>query len=453
MSFQKIKTGIDAFDNQFQGIYLGRPALLSGKRRSGLSTHVLRFLSHLLRIGEKVLLFTEESPDHVALEAHGIGADIAEAVRQDQLAIVPYDRQLPLLPFPEALDELRELIVDRHCACVVFDPVMPWLAAPADRLDARLDAFFGLLDETSATSLVVLRHPASPLARRLYDEVAERCPVVIVAAQPVTGSRTLEVVKYVGAPPDQCPVVIPVVGGPADPPSGFHAPLEGIPLRDLHDATQRIQLNLDSYFPGEVATTGGFFASAPRTPTIRVQASSAHPTIRIPASQPQAPAPQPSQAQPPLGQPSHAQGYYAPAPAPAVPHGPHFNQRRPGEPAVEPLPLALPLTPGLHVASNPSPSAPAEPPPPAPAPAPAPEPPAAPAAHHAIRFADASQSAARPRGAASPSPAAPSGHHAIRFADAADDAPRPPKAPAAPAGARPRPNEKSHAIHFSDIIQ
>ncbi|MBR6023200.1 MAG: hypothetical protein IK066_12370, partial [Kiritimatiellae bacterium] len=163
MTFQKIKSGIPPFDNLFQGLYLGRPTLLSGKRRSGTSTLALRFLSHVLRIGEKILLFTEESPDHVTLEAHGLDTDISEAIRNEQIDIVPYDRHLPLLPFPEALDELRGMVSERNYSFVVFDPVMPWLAAPADRLEERLNAFFGLLEETSATTVLVLRHPVSPL--------------------------------------------------------------------------------------------------------------------------------------------------------------------------------------------------------------------------------------------------------------------------------------------------
>ena len=155
MMFKKIKSGIVPFDNLFQGLYLNRPTLLSGKRKSGASTLALRFLTHVLQIGEKILLFTEETPDHVNLEAHGLGTDISDALHSEQLCIVPYDRHLPLLPFPEALDELREIVTDRHYTFVVFDTAIPWLAAPADLLEERLNAFFGILDETAATALLL----------------------------------------------------------------------------------------------------------------------------------------------------------------------------------------------------------------------------------------------------------------------------------------------------------
>ncbi|MBR6021158.1 MAG: hypothetical protein IK066_01915 [Kiritimatiellae bacterium] len=219
MTFQKIKSGIAPLDNQFQGLYLNRPTLLSGRRRSGTSTLALRFLSHVLQIGEKILLFTEESPDHVTLEVHGLGTDVSEAIADEQLSIVPYDRHLPLLPFPEALDELRGMISDRHYTFLLFDPVMPWLAAPADQLESRLNAFFGLLEETAATSLLILRQPVSALARRLFDEISERCAICLAASQTPGSPQTLEVTKYMGAPPEKCPSVLQIVAAPSPPPT------------------------------------------------------------------------------------------------------------------------------------------------------------------------------------------------------------------------------------------
>ncbi|MBR6023064.1 MAG: hypothetical protein IK066_11690, partial [Kiritimatiellae bacterium] len=248
MMFKKIKSGIAPFDNLFQGFYLNRPTLLSGKRKSGASTLALRFLARVLQIGEKILLFTEETPDHVTLEAHGIGADISDALHMEQLCIVPYDRQLPLLPFPEALDELREMIAERHYTFVVLDTAIPWLAAPADRLEERLNAFFELLDETAATAVLVLRHPVSPLAKRLFDEVSQRCAICLNCTQAAGAPRTLEVTKYMGAPPEQCPAVIPLGAGTAEPSPYLSSRQDGMNLRELHKAvTQRIQVDVPSY--------------------------------------------------------------------------------------------------------------------------------------------------------------------------------------------------------------
>ncbi len=402
MSFQKIKSGIPCLDERFQGVYLGRPTLISGKRRSGTSTHVLRYIAQLLRIGEKVLLFTEGSPDHVALEAHGIGADITEAIGTEQLVIVPYDRQLPLLPFPEALEELREMIVDRYCNFVVFDPVIPWLAADSQRLSGRIEAFFDLLEETAATTLLVLRHPVSRLARRLFDEVSERCAICIIAAQPVAGSRTLEVVKYMGAPPEDCPTVLQCVPAVPGATSSYSDNPDGMSLRELHSSTQRIPSSMPSQFPFEN-----------------------HP------------------------------------PAPAKHHA---ADRLPGEPAIAPLPLALPHAPELHdkPLSHAAPPAPPAAPQAEPVRAPrAPEAESAPSvsspfSFHSRENPHAASSATAPRQTEAPrSPAPP--RNGIRFSDAlSDDAPpreathSPARAPSAPEPGTPAPQ---HTIRFSDIIQ
>ncbi|MBR4190797.1 MAG: hypothetical protein IKQ55_12665, partial [Kiritimatiellae bacterium] len=242
MSFTKIKSNIPPFDELFEGFYLAHPALLSGKRGSGTSTLAIRFLSNLLRIGENVLLFTDQPPDHVSLTAYGLGSDISSAIETEQLSIVPYDEHLPLLPFPEALEELRALITGRHYTFVVFDPVIPWLAAPAAQLEERIEAFFTLLADTAPTAILILPHPVSKIARRLHDEVAARCAICITAARTHEGPYTLTVTKYMGAPPEKCPALLQLPTAPA-----ATTPYPSGALQDLH---HRLQHDHTSPMPG-----------------------------------------------------------------------------------------------------------------------------------------------------------------------------------------------------------
>ena len=304
MMFKKIKSGILPLDNVFQGLYLNRPTLLSGKFKSGTTTLALRFLTRVLQLGEKILYFTETSPDHVTLAAHGLGADIDSAVNNDQLHLVPYDRHLPLLPFPEALDELRELVADQNHSFVIFDSAIPWLAAPAARLDERLTAFFGLLDDTAVTALLILHHPVSPLACRLFDEVSQRCAICLNAVRSAGGAHALEVTKYMGAPPEKCPQVIPLASDGPDSAPRFTPPKDGMTLQALHKATQRIQVDVSSFLtlPSRrgTATPSRGFQSPPPPPAV-------------------------------------------PRPRPRKPAAPS-DDRRPGEPAIAPLPAALTLS-------------------------------------------------------------------------------------------------------------
>ena len=443
MTFQKIKSGIVPFDNLFQGLYLNRPTLLSGRRRSGTSTLALRFLCHILQIGEKLLLFTEESPDHVSLEAHGLGTDVSEAIAAEQLSIVPYDRHLPLLPFPEALDELRTWLADRHYAFVVFDPVIPWLAAPPDRLEERLNAFFGLLDETGATSLLILRHPVSALARRLTDEISERCAICLEASQTPSGPRALEVTKYMGAPPEKCPTVLQLAAASPEP-SPYQG--DGMSLRELHKATQRINVTLPSYLTSTPTSPAPTFASAAgfRAPSTKFPAAPARqpgiprpvdrPSDDIslfsipPISLPHAPAPQTAPQQPPA--PSRAPGR-PPAPAAtsaaAAPHTPSLAPMPSPFHSHESKSITQHIT-DSRIQEDPAVAA------------------SRPSTRHAIRFTDAEPAATRPHDAPAPGPGPaypPRPTFAPRPPEAAPAAPTAPAAPAAP----------EHPIRFSDIIQ
>jgi archaellum biogenesis ATPase FlaH len=433
MTFAKIKSGIAPFDELFEGFYLGQPTLLSGRRGSGTTTIALRFLSHLVRIGEKVLLFTDQPPSHVGLAVHGLGTDIAPALDSEQLTIVPYDEQLPLLPFPEALDELRVLVADRHFSFVVFDPVVPWLAAPADRLADRLDAFFGVLSDTSATALLLLHHPVSKLARRLFDEVSERCAVSLAASRSHDGTHALEVSKYMGEPPGKCPVLLHLASSTGDTPADFGVHPGTPSVQDFHAVPHLPES--PHRFSASASASASFFPAA--QPSSRPAAPAATPQAAFPAAF--AAVPQASPAKPKAATPapsaasaafSGTQAAFAAVPqaAPAAPAAPKAAPAKPN-------PLSFS---GLRREDNAFFAS------PAPALQP-PEPAAPPSAPREIHFANAQPDMP-------PSPKAP-------FQNAPP--PPPPRVPAPPIPVPPAPgpspadgqSRQGHPIRFSDIIQ
>ena len=463
MSFTKIKSNIPPFDELFEGFYIAHPALLAGKRGSGTSTLAIRFLSNLLRIGENVLLFTDQPPDHVSLTAYGLGSDISSAIETEQLSIVPYDEHLPLLPFPEALEELRALITGRHYSFVVFDPVIPWLAAPAAQLEERIEAFFTLLADTAPTAILILPHPVSKLARRLYDEVAARCAICITAARTHEGPYTLTVTKYMGAPPEKCPALLQL---PTVPTATTPYQAGTSTLQDLH---QRLQHDHPSPMPGAAHSPAGHNSGIPGIPPAPTAPSSisnsffsADPdapavAARAPAARPfQTPAPAPLAAAPGAPHPRAPQNasFFAPAPddtpaaAPAAPSAPAAPAAPAARPAAPSAPAARPHDPGHPISfanilqddatffaappdrfataassGSPRPPFPTIPPPEL-------TPPDFPFPH-------------RPAAATAPAPAAP-----------AVPAPAAPThAAPAPAPAAAHPNHPDHAIRFSDIIQ
>lgn len=479
MSFTKIKSNIPPFDELFEGFYLAHPALLSGKRGSGTSTLAIRFLSNLLRIGENVLLFTDQPPDHVSLTAYGLGSDISAAIETEQLSIVPYDEHLPLLPFPEALEELRALITGRHYTFVVFDPVIPWLAAPAAQLEERIEAFFTLLADTAPTAILILPHPVSKIARRLHDEVAARCAICITAARTHEGPYTLTVTKYMGAPPEKCPALLQLPTAPA-----ATTPYPSGALQDLH---HRLQHDHTSPMPGAGYGPAGHAPHAPHATGVSgipgippAPAAPSSISTSFFSADPDAPAaPSRVPAARPFQTPATAPLAAAPgAPHPRAPQNASFFAPAPDDtPAAAPAPSAPPA-PAARPAARP------------------PVPPAAPAAStataarphdsgHPISFANilqddatffaappdrfataASSGSPRPPFPNIPPPELPPPEFPFphRPAAAAAPAPAAPAAPApavpahaapapAPAPAAAHPNHPDHAIRFSDIIQ
>lgn len=406
MNFAKIKSGIAPLDERFEGLYISQPALLSGKRGSGTSTIAIRFLSHLVRIGEKVLLFTDQPPAHVGFSALGLGPDITPAIESEQLSIVPYDQQLPLLPFPEALDELRNLVAESHYTYVVFDPVTPWLAAPADALDKRLQSFFSVLSETSATSLLVLHKPVSKLARRLFDAVAERCTVCLSAVRSTDGTHTLQVDKYMGEPPEKCPAILQLAtpSQPVSPVDIFNSEMGSFgTARSTHTPPRAA--------PQPSASASASFFSLPNRPQQSAPAAFPAPTAAFPApSAPKAPQGMPRPTPPPQQpirppQPPQLARPQQP-PQPSQPVRPQQPQQPPQPP--QPPPSARPQQPAQKPAPggngdipfsrilNDEPSL-----FPTPAPRNEPQPPAPP---RSIHFADASPAAVRPQDAPPPQP-------------------------------------------------
>ena len=418
MNFAKIKSGIVPLDELFEGLYISQPTLLSGKRGSGTTTIALRFLSHLVRIGEKVLLFTDLPPAHVGSSAHGLGPDITPALESEQLSIVPYDAQLPLLPFPEALDELRDLVSERHYSYVVFDPVTPWLAAPADVLDVRLNSFFSVLSETSATTLLLLHKPVSKLARRLFDAVAERCTVCLSATRTTDGTHTLQVDKYMGEPPERCPAILhlatPAPG--VSPANLLHAEMgsfgNGHSAPSASHAAPQVSASASaSFFPVPPRPAR---PARPATPSFSASPEAAFNAPPAPKAPPPA-APRRAPAPPP-----------APRPAPKSAQSPADG----GD-----IPFSRILRDEVPFCPNPSPRN-------------ATPPPAAPAAPRTIHFSDAAlddlRSPATPPPSPSPSPAP---------APQPQQQPLPqPQQPQPPPPAETQPPQE-HSIRFSDIIQ
>ena len=127
------KLGISVFDQAFGGIYMHRPTIICGRRKSGKFVVATQLMVKTLLVGDRIILFTAKNPEEVIRAVSNDLLDLGEAVENGQLLICPYssmrrsgtDPYAPL-PFPQALEELTALVKDNDVSYAIFDSIVPW---------------------------------------------------------------------------------------------------------------------------------------------------------------------------------------------------------------------------------------------------------------------------------------------------------------------------------------
>ena len=154
------KLGITVFDQTFGGIYLHKPTILCGRRKSGKFVVASQLMGKTLLVGDKIVLFTQKTPEEVLRMVPADTLDVSGAVENGQLIICPYSAMTregtgpyAPLPFPQALDELTKLVNDNGISYAIFDSIVPWTAIhPLEAMPEHVDTFFSALDGLGLTS-------------------------------------------------------------------------------------------------------------------------------------------------------------------------------------------------------------------------------------------------------------------------------------------------------------
>jgi archaellum biogenesis ATPase FlaH len=201
------KLGITVFDQAFGGIYLHKPTILCGRRKSGKFVVATQLMVKTLRVGDRVVLFTAKNAEEVIRAVPTDTLNLEEAVESRQLLICPYSSMersgtgpYAPLPFPQALDELSKLVKANGVTYAIFDSIVPWTAVqPLEGMQEHVDTFFSTLDGLGLTSLLLLPEPASAAALSLATVLREVCPINIEISSKNFGAEfTMQVTKYQG---------------------------------------------------------------------------------------------------------------------------------------------------------------------------------------------------------------------------------------------------------------
>ena len=351
-SFNKTRLGFDPFDKALGGIYFYQPTLIWGPRHSGKSLLSAQFAAKVLQTGERVCVMVENTPRDFFLDLQSLNVDVGEKVSSGQLLALSCKGfadvhaaepgaagPVGALPFPAAIEELRELATSKSILFFIFNSVIPWVAVPPAEVPARIETFVSALESMQLTSLLLLPRPASPAATHLRDALAEACPVVLQLASNSEADRRIIVTRYRGAskitlPADYPAAILPGRGfvsrDEADGDALSHQ-LPSLAPRAAQPRVQRHHALLSPSIAGAPPSSApAASTSFPRPATAAAPAAIPHPRhatrhhAMLPpgAGAPPPPpaarsaAPQPAAAQPPAAQPPAPQ---PPAPQPPAP--------------------------------------------------------------------------------------------------------------------------------------
>lgn len=202
------RTGIPVLDTAFGGLYLKQPTLVTGRRKSGKSIVAIQFLAKTLLSGESAVMFTAREPSDITASLDSMDVDTGEALANNQLTIIPYASMerggggpFAALPFPQALDELGELVSSHPLAYAIFDSVVPWTAIePVEDMPEHAEKFVSSLETMGLTSMLLLPKAASDAAQKLTNVLRELCPVNIeMEARNFGAEFVMRVTKFQGA--------------------------------------------------------------------------------------------------------------------------------------------------------------------------------------------------------------------------------------------------------------
>ena len=172
----RIISGIDLLDYGAGGLMPHKVYLVRGGSGVGKTLLGLQYLTRGLELQEPGVLITDQKPENVLTQAHGIGFAIEESVRRGQLSILnPSQRYFELVESPAdvmaIVEELGDHIKKMGAKRLVIDPVFTLINTSYSSHFALsiTQSLINALEDLPVTTLLVATHG---------DDYAENNPIV-----------------------------------------------------------------------------------------------------------------------------------------------------------------------------------------------------------------------------------------------------------------------------------
>jgi KaiC/GvpD/RAD55 family RecA-like ATPase len=203
----KTPIGIGFLDQQYGGVFRGRPLLLSGPSKAGKTVAAFHFIQRGIRLQERCLMLSARPAADIVVQADAMGMGFSDAVAEGSLILLEYSDDVPgrhsdaMITLPsDSFLQLADLISQQAVARLVLDTCLPWVAVrDTERLAEHVFSFVRSLDRMGVTTMLTMPRAASVAASRLYKLVEDEVPISLTLTQEGGGNHRLVIVnKYLG---------------------------------------------------------------------------------------------------------------------------------------------------------------------------------------------------------------------------------------------------------------
>lgn len=176
-SIQLFKSGIPIVDSAWGGFYQGGTYLLVGERKSGKTLLSLQYAVETAKNKDVCLYFTSSRPKDLMIHAASIDIDLENYINQNAIIVVRVANPTENNEFrsrdellSEYLRDILSVINQYSPKKIIFDEITPYVEF--ENLNVLQDAFGSMIEsieELGITSLLILREPAAPSSKMIYD--------------------------------------------------------------------------------------------------------------------------------------------------------------------------------------------------------------------------------------------------------------------------------------------
>jgi KaiC/GvpD/RAD55 family RecA-like ATPase/CheY-like chemotaxis protein len=208
----RIISGIDLLDYGAGGLMPHKVYLVKGGSGVGKTLLGLQYLTRGLELQEPGILVTDQKPQNIVAQAHGIGFAVEESIRRGQLSILnPSSRYFELVESPAdvlaIIEELGDHAKSLGAKRLVIDPVFSLINTSYSSHFALsiTQSLINALEDLPVTTVLIATHgndfaEHNPIVRQLEQNAFG---VIDLSHDTATGGRLMRLEKCRYAPNDE----------------------------------------------------------------------------------------------------------------------------------------------------------------------------------------------------------------------------------------------------------